>query len=155
MLVAEQNAHLRCVSACAIIQNTLEELRILNRPFGLWEKETGSFCLEVLQEKQERERDVHRCHEENKISCWILISKNGMRIEVRALERCGLLPKFACSNLSSSLALHLGPLQSHLLEQIDSAIQNHILIELEKKLHMSSHLLGDKWPITSPTSSYT
>jgi hypothetical protein len=57
MLVAEQNAHLRCVSACAIIQNTLEQLRILNRPFGLWEKETGSLCVEVLQEKQERERE--------------------------------------------------------------------------------------------------
>jgi hypothetical protein len=88
----------------------------------------------------ERERDS--CHEENKTSCWILISKNGMRIEVRALDRCGLLPKFACSNLSSSLALHLGPLQSHLLQQIGSAIQHHFLIELEKKLDMSSHLLG-------------
>jgi hypothetical protein len=65
-----------------------------------------------------------------------------MRIKVRALDRCGLLPKFACSNLSSSLALHLGPLQSHLLRQIGSAIQNQFLIELEKKLHMSSHLLG-------------
>jgi hypothetical protein len=57
MPVAEQNAHLRCVTACAIIQNTLEQLRILNRPFGLWEKETGSLCVEVLQEKQERERE--------------------------------------------------------------------------------------------------
>jgi hypothetical protein len=101
--------------------------------------------VEVLQEKQERERErerLHSCHEENKTSCWILISKNGMRIEVRALDRCGLLPKSACSNLSSSLALHLGPLQSHLLWQIGSAIQNHFLIELEKKLDMSSHLLG-------------
>jgi hypothetical protein len=140
---------LRCVSACAIIQNTLEQLRILNRSF-VGKRNRISVCESVAGKtgERERERDVHSCHEENKTSCWILISKNGMRIKVRALDRCGLLPKFACSNLSSSLALHLGPLQSHLLRQIGSAIQNQFLIELEKKLHMSSHLLNSRQPST-------
>jgi len=42
------------------------------------------------------------------------MSKDGMRTEVIALDRCGKVPKVLFSNLSSSLALHLGVLQSHL-----------------------------------------
>jgi hypothetical protein len=66
------------------------------------------------ERERERERGVHACHEENKIGSWILMSKDGMRTEVIVLDRCGKLPKVLFSNLSRSLALHLGVLQSHL-----------------------------------------
>jgi hypothetical protein len=77
-------------------------------------RKTNRMCLKLLQEKRERERGVHACHEENKIGSWILMSKDGMRTEVIVLDRCGKLPKVLFSNLSSSLALPLGVLQSHL-----------------------------------------
>jgi hypothetical protein len=67
------------------------------------------------ERERERERGVHACHEENKIGSWILMSKDGMRTEVIVLDRCGKLPKVLFSNLSSSLALPLGVLQSNVL----------------------------------------
>ncbi len=66
------------------------------------------------ERERERERGVHACHEENKIGSWILMSKDGMRTEVIVLDRCGKVPKVLFSNLSRSLALELGVLQSHL-----------------------------------------
>jgi hypothetical protein len=66
------------------------------------------------ERERERERGVHACHEENKIGSWILMSKDGMRTEVIVLDRCGKVPKVLLSDLSRSLALELGVLQSHL-----------------------------------------
>jgi hypothetical protein len=45
------------------------------------------------------------------------MSKDGMRTEVIVLDRCGTVPKVLFSNLSRSLALELGVLQSHLQQR--------------------------------------